>query len=164
MRRRRDSNPRGVLPPASLAVRCFRPLSHLSVWIFCCLSHLSEFVRKRRDSNSWWVAPWQFSRLLPSTARPRFLTYFLRKFKKLMPRACPGFLLKPFKCSCSSHLNRSATLPYLFSTQYIITARKTFVNLRIYFECKYIYANIKQNLTNNFLCHLISNLPISNIW
>lgn len=30
-RRRRDSNPRGLLNPASLAVRCFRPLSHLSV-------------------------------------------------------------------------------------------------------------------------------------
>ncbi len=32
MRRGRDSNPRGVLSPASLAGRCFRPLSHLSVF------------------------------------------------------------------------------------------------------------------------------------
>lgn len=30
MRRRWDSNPRGFLRPASLAVRCFRPLSHVS--------------------------------------------------------------------------------------------------------------------------------------
>lgn len=32
-RRRRDSNPRGRLDPASLAVRCFRPLSHVSMFI-----------------------------------------------------------------------------------------------------------------------------------
>ena len=35
-RRRRDSNPGGLLDPASLAVRCFRPLSHVSL-IFNCL-------------------------------------------------------------------------------------------------------------------------------
>ncbi len=33
LRRRRDSNPGGLLDPASLAVRCFRPLSHVSIII-----------------------------------------------------------------------------------------------------------------------------------
>lgn len=32
MRKGRDSNPRGVLSPASLAVRCLQPLGHLSVF------------------------------------------------------------------------------------------------------------------------------------
>ena len=42
LRRGRDSNPRGVLSPASLAVRCFRPLSHLSVlFLFNCLGRAS---------------------------------------------------------------------------------------------------------------------------
>ena len=36
-RRGRDSNPRGALTPTSLAVRRFRPLSHLSVFLLCLI-------------------------------------------------------------------------------------------------------------------------------
>jgi hypothetical protein len=91
MRRGRDSNSRGRLNPASLAVRCFRPLSHLSVYIYFCKFKNEEAKRFELLMG----LPMTVFKTVAFNRSATLPNYFFQKCKKLRPSGCLGCFCNP---------------------------------------------------------------------
>ena len=131
MRRGRDSNPRGRLSPASLAVRYFRPLSHLSELI-CFLLNCLCGGGEIRTHGELPHDGFQDRCLQPLGHTSVY------NFKNCCGLEFLGFPFETRLMLTCSHQAHSATLPFSPKSGFIHNTSSKYI-------CKYGRINIKKS-------------------